>query len=154
VLGTGTFLAAREAFKLMKAQGTGGSMIFIVSPNAVHAGQHAAAYGAAEALAAHLARCIAVEGGAYGIRVTTILPDAVLQGPHIRNSERRTERAAAHGIESDRLEDDDRRRTALQVSVYPRDIAEGVAFFASSRSAKTTGCMLPIDGGIPAAFPR
>lgn len=42
----------------------------------------------------------------------------------------------------------------LQVNVFPKDIAEGVAFLASSKAAKTTGCMLTIDGGVPAAFTR
>jgi rhamnulose-1-phosphate aldolase/alcohol dehydrogenase len=154
VLGTGYFLVAREAYKLMTVQGTGGSMIFIGSKNSVYAGKNAAAYSAAKALEAHLARCIAAEGGAHGIRVNTILPDAILQGSQIWNSAWRNERAAAYGIEPDQLEEYYRKRTTLLVNIYPRDIAEGVAFFASSRSAKTTGCMLTIDGGVPAAFTR
>ena len=154
VLGTGYFLVAREAYKLMVTQGLGGSMIFIGSKNSVYAGKNAAAYSAAKALEAHLARCIAAEGGQYGIRVNTILPDAVLQGSQIWNSAWRSERAKAYGIEPDQLEEYYRKRTTLQVNVYPKDIAEGVAFFASSKSEKTTGCMLTIDGGVPAAFAR
>ncbi len=154
VLGTGYFLAAREAFKLMKAQGIGGSMVFIGSKNSVYAGKNASAYSAAKALEAHLARCIAAEGGAHGIRVNTVLPDAVLQGSAIWNSSWRNERAAAYGIEPEELEDYYRKRTTLLVNVYPDDIAEGIAFFASSRAEKTTGCMLTVDGGVPAAFTR
>ena len=154
VLGTGYFLAAREAFRMMKEQGIGGSMVFIASKNAVYAGKNAAAYSAAKALEAHLARCIAAEGGPYGIRVNTILPDAVLQGSQIWNSRWREERAAAYGIKPEELEEYYRKRTTLLVNVLPEDIAEGVAFFASSRAAKTTGCMLTIDGGVPAAFVR
>jgi len=154
VLGTGYFLAAREAFILMKEQGIGGSMVFIASKNAVYAGKNASAYSAAKALEAHLARCIATEGGPYGIRVNTILPDAVLQGSQIWNSRWREERAAAYGIKPEELEEYYRKRTTLLVNVFPEDIAEGVAFFASSRAAKTTGCMLTIDGGVPAAFAR
>lgn len=154
VLGTGYFLVAREAFKLMKAQGIGGNMVFIGSKNSVYAGKNATAYSSAKALEAHLARCIAAEGGEFGIRVNTILPDAILQGSAIWNSSWRNERAAAYGIEPDQLEEYYRKRTTLLVNIYPKDIAEGVAFFASSRSAKTTGCMLTIDGGVPAAFTR
>jgi NAD(P)-dependent dehydrogenase (short-subunit alcohol dehydrogenase family) len=55
---------------------------------------------------------------------------------------------------ADQLEEYYRKRTTLLVNIYPRDIAEGVAFFASSRADKTTGCMLTIDGGVPAAFTR
>ncbi|MFD2117336.1 bifunctional aldolase/short-chain dehydrogenase [Paenibacillus yanchengensis] len=154
VLGTGYFLVAREAFKLMKQQGVGGNMVFIGSKNSVYAGKNASAYSAAKALEAHLARCIAAEGGEFGIRVNTILPDAILQGSAIWNGNWRNERAAAYGIEPDQLEEYYRKRTTLQVNIYPSDIAEGVAFFASSRSDKTTGCMLTIDGGVPAAFTR
>lgn len=154
VLGTGYFLVAREAFKLMKEQGVGGNMVFIGSKNSVYAGKNATAYSAAKALEAHLARCIAAEGGQYGIRVNTILPDAILQGSAIWNGAWRNERAAAYGIEPDQLEEYYRKRTTLLVNIYPRDIAEGIAFFASSKSDKTTGCMLTIDGGVPAAFVR
>ncbi len=154
VLGTGYFLVAREAFRLMKAQGVGGSMVFIGSKNSVYAGKNATAYSAAKALEAHLARCIATEGGPYGIRVNIVLPDAVLQGSQIWNSRWREERAAAYGIRPDELEEYYRKRTTLLVNVYPQDVAEAVAFFASSRAAKTTGCMLTVDGGVPAVFPR
>ena len=154
VLGTGYFLVAREAFILMKEQAIGGNMVFIGSKNSVYAGKSASAYSAAKALEAHLARCIAAEGGEFGIRVNTILPDAILQGSAIWNGNWRNERAAAYGIEPDQLEEYYRKRTTLLVKIYPRDIAEGVAFFASSKSDKTTGCMLTIDGGVPAAFTR
>jgi rhamnulose-1-phosphate aldolase/alcohol dehydrogenase len=154
VLGTGYFLVAREAFRLMKAQTIGGNMVFIGSKNSIYAGKNASAYSAAKALEAHLARCIAAEGGELGIRVNTILPDAILQGSQIWNSGWRNERAAAYGIEPDQLEEYYRKRTTLLVNIYPKDIAEGVAFFASSKAAKTTGCMLTIDGGVVAAFTR
>ncbi|EXX90933.1 hypothetical protein BG53_12565, partial [Paenibacillus darwinianus] len=154
VLGTGYFLVAREAFKLMKQQGIGGSMVFIGSKNAIYAGKNATAYSAAKALEAHLARCIAAEGGEFGIRVNTVLPDAILQGSAIWNGAWRNERAAAYGIEPDQLEEYYRKRTTLLVNIYPADIAEGIAFFASSKAEKTTGCMLTIDGGVPAAFTR
>jgi len=154
VLGTGYFLVAREAFRVMKEQNTGGSMIFVGSKNSIYAGKNATAYSAAKALEVHLARCIAAEGGPLGIRVNSVLPDAVLQGSQIWNSSWRNERAAAYGIEPDQLEEYYRKRTTLLVNVYPRDIAEAIAFFASSKAAKTTGCMLTVDGGVPAAFTR
>jgi rhamnulose-1-phosphate aldolase/alcohol dehydrogenase len=154
VLGTGYFLVAREAFKLMKTQNIGGNMVFIGSKNSVYAGKNASAYSAAKALEEHLARCIAAEGGEFGIRVNTILPDAILQGSAIWNGSWRNERAAAYGIEPDQLEEYYRKRTTLLVNIYPWDIAEGIAFFASSKADKTTGCMLTIDGGVPAAFTR
>lgn len=154
VLGTGYFLVAREAFKQLKVQSNGGSMVFVGSKNSVYAGKNAAAYSAAKALEVHLARCIAAEGGEYGIRVNSVLPDAVLQGSAIWDSGWRNERAAAYGIAPDELDDHYRKRTTLQVNIYPEDIAAAIAYLASSKAAKTTGCMLTVDGGVPAAFTR
>ncbi len=154
VLGTGYFLVAREAFKQMKEQALGGSMVFIGSKNSVYAGKNAAAYSAVKAMETHLARCIAAEGGEFGIRVNSVLPDAVLQGSAIWGSRWREERAAAYGIEPDQLEDHYRKRTTLLVNIYPKDIAEAISYFASSKAEKTTGCMITVDGGVPAAFTR
>ncbi|GGJ04939.1 putative oxidoreductase YuxG [Alicyclobacillus cellulosilyticus] len=154
VLGTGYFLVSREAFRIFQKQGIGGNIIFVTSKNAVYAGKDAAAYSAAKAMEAHLARCLAVEGGPLGIRVNSVLPDAVLQGSNIWNSSWREERARAYGIRVDELEAYYRDRTLLKVNVFPDDVAEAVLFLASARSAKTTGCMITVDGGVPAAFTR
>lgn len=154
VLGTGYFLVAREAFKIMKKQAIGGNMVFVGSKNSVYAGKNASAYSTAKAAEVHLARCIAAEGGEFGIRVNSVLPDAILQGSQIWNSSWRNERAAAYGIEPDQLEEYYRKRTTLLVNIYPQDIADAITFFASSKSEKTTGCMLTVDGGVPAAFTR
>ncbi len=154
VLNTGYFLVARDAYKIMKKQGIGGSFVFITSKNAVYAGKNAAAYSAAKAAEAHLARCIAAEGGEVGIRVNSVMPDAVLQGSAIWNSGWRNARAAAYGIKPEQLEEYYRKRTILLVNVYPDDIAEAVSFLSSSKASKTTGCMITVDGGVPAAFTR
>ena len=45
-------------------------------------------------------------------------------------------------------------RTKLGVSVLPEDVAEAIAFFAGPRSAKSTGNILNVDGGVTAAYPR
>lgn len=154
VLATGYFLVGREAYRLMKKQGLGGAMVFVGSKNSIYAGKNAAAYSAAKAAEVHLARCIASEGGEHGIRVNSVLPDAVLQGSAIWTSSWRNERASAYGIEPDELEEYYRRRTTLQVNVYPDDIAEAVVFLASSKASKTTGTMITVDGGVAAAFTR
>lgn len=154
VLATGYFLVAREGFALMKQQNLGGNLVFVGSKNSIYAGKNASAYSTAKAAAVHLARCLAAEGGAHGIRVNAVLPDAVLQGSEIWNSRWREERAAAYGIAPDQLEEHYRKRTTLNVNVFPEDIAEAITFLASSKSAKTTGCMITVDGGVPAAFTR
>jgi rhamnulose-1-phosphate aldolase/alcohol dehydrogenase len=155
VLGTGYFLAAREAFRVMKRQGTGGSIVFVASKNALVAGRNAAAYSSAKAAELHLARCLAEEGGPDGIRVNTVNPDAVLSGSRIWDSSWREERAASYGIAPDQLEEHYRARTTLGVNIEPEDIATAVLHFASdTRSAKTTGNLLNVDGGVAAAYPR
>jgi rhamnulose-1-phosphate aldolase/alcohol dehydrogenase len=155
ILGTGYFLVAREAFRVAREQGTGGSIVFIASKNAVVAGKNAAAYSSAKALELHLARCLAEEGGPLGLRVNTVNPDAVLQGSRIWGSSWREERAAAYGIDPDELDEHYRRRTTLGVNILPEDIAEAVLHFASPRrSGKSTGNILNVDGGVPAAYSR
>lgn len=154
VLGKGYFLVAREAFRVLKQQGRGGSIIFICSKNSVYAGKNASAYSAAKAAELHLARCLAEEGGASGIRVNSVLPDAVLQGSGIWSSRWREERAKNYGIRPEELEAYYAARTTLKVNVYPEDIAEAVLFFASDRALKTTGAMLTVDGGVAAAYAR
>jgi NAD(P)-dependent dehydrogenase (short-subunit alcohol dehydrogenase family) len=155
VLGAGYFLAARDAFRVMKRQGIGGSIVFIASKNALVAGRNAAAYSSAKAAELHLARCLAEEGGPDGIRVNTVNPDAVLSGSRIWDSSWREERAAAYGIAPEELEEHYRARTTLGVNIEPEDIAAAVLHFASgARSGKSTGNILNVDGGVAAAYPR
>ncbi|WP_040984976.1 bifunctional rhamnulose-1-phosphate aldolase/short-chain dehydrogenase [Oceanobacillus jeddahense] len=154
VLVTGYFLVAREAFKLMKNQKIGGSMVFVGSKNSIYAGKNASAYSTAKAAEVHLARTIAADGGQYGIRVNTVLPDAVIRGSKIWDSDWKEERASSYGIAKDELEEHYKKRTILNVNILPSDIAESITFLASSKAAKTTGCMVTVDGGVAAAFTR
>jgi NAD(P)-dependent dehydrogenase (short-subunit alcohol dehydrogenase family) len=155
ILGTGYFLVARESFRTIKQQGVGGALVFIASKNALVAGKNAAAYSSAKAAELHLARCLAEEGGEDGIRVNTVNPDAVLQGSKIWGSSWREERAAAYNLEPDELDEHYRQRNTLKVSILPDDIAEAVLHFASERrSGKSTGNILNVDGGVPAAYAR
>ena len=155
ILGTGYFLVAREAFKVLKQQDSGGAVVFIASKNALVAGKNAAAYSSAKAAELHLARCLAEEGGGDGIRVNTVNPDAVLQGSKIWGSSWREERAAAYNLDPEELDEHYRQRNTLKVSIYPGDIAEAVLHFSSERrSGKSTGNILNVDGGVPAAYSR
>jgi rhamnulose-1-phosphate aldolase/alcohol dehydrogenase len=154
VLGTGYFLVAREAFRILRGQQRGGSIVFVASKNGLVGGRNASAYSSAKALEIHLARCLAEEGGAAGIRINTVNPDAVLQGSGIWSSAWREERARTYGIAPDQLEEHYRARTTLKVNVYPEDIAEAVLYFASPRSAKSTGNIINVDGGVVAAYTR
>ncbi len=154
VLARGYFLPAREAFRVLARQGRGGSIVFVGSKNALVAGANASAYSSAKAASLHLARCLAEEGGRYGIRVNTVNPDAVIEGSSIWSSEWKADRATTYGIREEELPAFYRSRTTLNVNVYPEDVAEAIVFFATGRSAKSTGNVLNVDGGIPAAYSR
>src|SRR5208337_4701622 len=154
VLGTGYFLVGREAARILKEQGIGGSIVFVASKNALVASSGAAAYSTAKAAELHLARCMALELAADGIRVNAVNPDAVLQGSRIWSGSWRAERARAYGIEPSELEKFYRERSLLKQNVTPEDVAEAVHFFASDRSAKSTGNILNVDAGNAAAFTR
>ncbi|HEY6124656.1 MAG TPA: bifunctional rhamnulose-1-phosphate aldolase/short-chain dehydrogenase [Steroidobacteraceae bacterium] len=154
ILATGYFLIARQAFQLFKSQGIGGSIVFIGSKNALAASPGAAAYCTAKAAELHLARCLALEGAPLGIRVNVVNPDAVLRGSRIWQGEWATQRAAQNKTSVDNLETVYRERSLLKRSVYPEDVAEAVAFFASERSAKSTGNIVNVDAGNAGAFTR
>ncbi len=154
VLARGYFLAARETFRVLIEQGRGGSLVFVGSKNALVAGANAAAYSSAKAASLHLARCLAEEGGAHGIRVNTVNPDAVIQGSSIWSSDWKAERASTYGVTEDGLQTFYRGRTKLGVNVYAEDVAEAIAFFTGPRSAKSTGNVINVDGGVTAAYPR
>ena len=109
VLATGYFLVAREAFRLMKRQRIGGSIVFVASKNGLAASAGASAYCAAKASEIHLARCLALEGAAHGIRVNTVNPDAVLRGS--KNLGRRVA-PAARGVQQGRRKTSSRKSTA------------------------------------------
>ncbi len=154
ILATGYFLVAREGYRIMKRQAVGGSMIFIASKNAIAASPGASAYCTAKAAEVHLARCMALEGAPMGIRVNVVNPDAVLRGSKIWQGEWRQQRAASNKISEDDLEEHYRKRSLLQRSVFPEDIAEATYFFASDLSNKSTGNFLNVDAGNAVSFSR
>jgi rhamnulose-1-phosphate aldolase/alcohol dehydrogenase len=151
---TGHFLVAREAMRLLTAQGLGGALVFVATKNVMSPGKDFAAYSAAKAAEAQLAKVLALEGAPHGIRSNIVNPDAVFQDSKLWSEDVRRERAAAQGIAVDKLEEFYRKRNLLGVSILPEDVAEAVLFLASDRSAKTTGCSLTVDGGVRDAFPR
>jgi rhamnulose-1-phosphate aldolase/alcohol dehydrogenase len=152
VLTEGYFLAAREAFTLMK--GLGGAIVFVGSKNALAASPEASAYCTAKAAELHLARCLALEGAPHGIRVNVVNPDAVLRGSTIWSGQWRKDRAAAYATDDDGLEEHYRMRSLLKRSVYPEDVAEAVVFLAGEGASKSTGNILNVDAGHAAAFTR
>jgi rhamnulose-1-phosphate aldolase/alcohol dehydrogenase len=151
---TGHFLVTRAALRILKAQGLGGSLVFVATKNVMSPGKDFAAYSASKAAEAQLAKVAALEGGPHGIRVNLVNPDAVFRDSGLWSADVRQERARAQGIPVDEIEDFYRKRNLLGVSVLPEDVAEAALFLASDRAGKTTGCTLTVDGGVRDAFPR
>ena len=154
ILGTGYFLVGREGFRILKQQNNAGSMIYIASKNGMVASPGTSAYGAMKAAEIHLARVLAAEGAPFGIRVNTVNPDAVLRGSKIMSEGFRQSRAESLKIRPDELEEHYRKRSLLQRSVFPEDIAEAVYWFASDASNKSTGNIINVDAGHLASFTR
>jgi rhamnulose-1-phosphate aldolase/alcohol dehydrogenase len=154
ILSTGYFLVSREAFKVMRTQNIGGSIVFVGSKNGLAASPNASAYCTAKASEIHLARCLALEGAETGIRVNVVNPDAVLRGSKIWEGEWLEQRADTYGTDKEGLEEMYRQRSLLKRSVLPEDIAEACYFFAADASAKSTGNIINVDAGNIQAFTR
>ncbi|MEO0920894.1 MAG: SDR family oxidoreductase, partial [Pseudomonadota bacterium] len=154
ILSTGYFLVSREAFKLLRVQDMGGSIVFVASKNGLAASPNASAYCTAKASEIHLARCLALEGAEAGIRVNVVNPDAVLRGSKIWEGEWLDQRASTYGTDKEGLEEMYRNRSMLKRSVLPEDIAEACYFFAADTSSKSTGNILNVDAGNVQAFTR
>jgi rhamnose utilization protein RhaD (predicted bifunctional aldolase and dehydrogenase)/NAD(P)-dependent dehydrogenase (short-subunit alcohol dehydrogenase family) len=151
---TGHFLVARAALRLFAAQGRGGNLVFVVTKNALAPGKDFGAYSAAKAAELQLARVLAIEGGPLGVRVNMLNPDAIFEGSRLWSDDLKRARAASYGIPVEQLPTYYRQRNLLGVPVYAEDVAEAALFLASDRSAKTTGCIVTVDGGVREAFPR
>jgi rhamnulose-1-phosphate aldolase/alcohol dehydrogenase len=154
VLARGAFLVSRAAARMMIASGAGGDIVYIVSKNAVAAGPKNIAYGSAKADQAQQVRLLAVELGEHGIRVNGVNPDGVVEGSGIFSGEWRDERAAAYGVEPDQLARFYADRTLLRRQVLPSHVAHAVVALTAGGLSRTTGMLVPVDGGVASAFLR
>jgi NAD(P)-dependent dehydrogenase (short-subunit alcohol dehydrogenase family) len=153
---TGYLLFMQEGIRLMKAQGRGGNIVVISSKNVLAPGKEFAAYSASKAAAHQLGRLAAIELAPDGIRVNMLTPDAVFgdeQTPSGLWTEVGPKRAQTHDLTTEDLPEYYRNRNLLKTRVTGRHVGNAVVFLASN-STPTTGATLPIDGGLPEAFPR
>ena len=153
---TATMLVLKEAARVLKAQRTGGSIVVQASKNVFAPGAGFGAYSASKAAALQLMRIAALEFAEFGVRVNAINADAVFGDDEVPSQlweQVGPERMQARGLDAAGLRDYYRQRSLLKVPVRPRAVGEAVVFFASQRTP-TTGAVLPVDGGIPEAFPR
>ena len=154
VLARGAFLVSRAAARMMTSAGIGGDIVYVVSKNAVVAGPENVAYGAAKADQAHQVRLLAAELGEVGIRVNGVNPDGVVEGSGIFDGAWREARAAAYGVAPEDLGDFYASRTLLGQGVLPEHVADAVVALVGGALSRTTGLLVPVDGGVAAAFLR
>lgn len=151
---TSALLLTQEAMRVFKDQGMGGSLVYVASKNAFSPGAGFGAYSVSKAGMLQLMRIAALEGGALGVRANAINPDAVFDHSRLWDGGIREERAAAHGISPDELEAFYAKRNMLGRQVTTADVAAAAMYLMTDDSACTTGAVIPVDGGVAAAFPR
>jgi rhamnulose-1-phosphate aldolase/alcohol dehydrogenase len=152
----GYFLVLREAVALLKRQGTGGNVIVNSSKNVFGPGADFGTYSASKAGAHQLGKVAALELAAAGVRVNMINADAVFgdaKRPSGLWQEVGPARARSRGLETGALQGYYRERNLLKATVTGEHVGNAVVFFASNLTP-TTGATLPVDGGVPEAFPR
>ena len=154
ILVKGQFLVSKIGVEVMQKQGFGGDIVNIVSKNAVVAGPNNAGYGSAKAAQAHLTRLMAAELGADKIRVNTVNPDAVIADSNIWAGGWAEGRAKAYGITVEELPAYYAKRTLLNETILPNDIANACFAFVGGLLNKSTGNILNVDGGVATAFVR
>ncbi|MDT4911188.1 MAG: hypothetical protein QOC66_316 [Pseudonocardiales bacterium] len=154
VMARGSFLVAREAARVMQAQGMGGDIVYIASKNSVFAGPNNVAYGAAKADQAHQVRLLAAELGELGIRVNGVNPDGVVRGSGIFAGGWGAQRAAVYGVAEEDLGAFYAQRTLLKREVLPEHVADAVFALTGGDLSQTTGLHIPVDAGVAAAFLR
>jgi rhamnulose-1-phosphate aldolase/alcohol dehydrogenase len=152
----GYFLVLREAAALLRRQGTGGSVVVNSSKNVFGPGADFGAYSASKAGAHQLGKVAALELAAAGVRVNMINADAVFgdaRRPSGLWQEVGPARARSRGLDPGALQDYYRARNLLKARVTGAHVGNAVVFFAANLTP-TTGATLPVDGGVPDAFPR
>jgi rhamnulose-1-phosphate aldolase/alcohol dehydrogenase len=154
VLVKGQFFVTQKGVEIMRKQQMGGDVINIVSKNALVSGPNNSAYGAAKAAQLHMSRLNAAELGKDDIRVNVVNPDAVISGSNIWSNGWAEGRAKAYGITVEELPAFYAKRTLLNETILPEDIANACFVFVGGLLNKSTGNVLNVDGGVAAAFVR
>lgn len=152
----GTLNVLTQAARIFEHQQTGGSVVIQASKNVFDPGAGFGAYSASKAGVHQLGRIAALELAELGVRVNMINADAVFGDEDMPSGlweQVGPDRMKARNLDPQGLRDFYRQRSLLKVSVLPAHVGEAVVFFAAGRTP-TTGATLPVDGGIPGAFPR
>lgn len=137
---------AQNAVRIMKAQKTGGVLLFNVSKQAVNPGAKFGAYGLPKAATLFLSRQYALEHGADQIRVNAVNADRIRSG--LLNEDMISNRSAARGL----TVKDYMAGNLLGLEVTAEDVAR--AFVHHALAERTTADVTTVDGGNIAAALR
>jgi NAD(P)-dependent dehydrogenase (short-subunit alcohol dehydrogenase family) len=160
----GSYNAVDEAKWIFDAQNLPQcSVVLTTSVNAVVSKKGSIAYDASKAAANHVMRELAIEL-APKVRVNAIAPATVVEGSTMFPRDRVIASLTKYGITPDenastealrsRLAQFYAERTLTRAPITPNDQAEAAYFLLSSASAKTTGQVINVDGGLHEAFQR
>jgi len=153
---TGTFHVIKGSIPIFKRQGTGGNIVVISSKNVFDPGAAFGAYSSSKAGAHQIGKIAALELAELGVRVNMITPDAIFGDEEVSSKLWDLvgpERMKSRGLDPEGLKEYYRQRNLLKARVLAEHVGNVVVFFASGQTP-TTGATFPVDGGIPAAFPR
>ena len=159
----GSYIVADEAKKNWLEQGLPGSLVLTTSANAVVAKKGSIAYDTSKAAANHLVGELAVELAPL-VRVNGVAPATVVQGSAMFPRDRVIASLAKYNLPYTDSESSDAlterlarfyaERTLTKNPITPADQAEGFFLLVSNRLSKTTGHIIPVDGGLSDAFLR
>ena len=130
---------AQAAVRIMRAQGTGGCLLFNTSKQAVNPGKDFGPYGLPKAATLFLSRQYALDHGADGIRSNAVNADRIRSG--LLTDEMIASRSTARGLS----ETDYMGGNLLKREVTADDVAN--AFVALATATSTTGAVITVDGG-------
>ncbi|HEX4947845.1 MAG TPA: bifunctional rhamnulose-1-phosphate aldolase/short-chain dehydrogenase [Blastocatellia bacterium] len=160
---TGAYIVADEANQVFKRQGLPGNIVLTTSANAVVAKKGSLAYDTSKAAANHLVRELAIELSPL-VRVNAVAPATVVKGSTMFPRDRVIASLAKYAIAFSEDEDTEilrgklanfyAKRTLTQTAIEPEDQAEAIFLLVSQRLAKTTGHVIPVDGGLQDGFLR
>lgn len=160
---TGAYIVADEANRIFKQQGIPGNVVLTTSANAVVAKKGSLAYDVSKAAANHLVRELAIEMAPL-VRVNAVAPATVVKGSTMFPRERVIASLTKYAIEfeeedtteslRDRLAAFYAQRSLTGTPIEPGDQAEAIYLLITKRLAKTTGHIIPVDGGLQDGFMR
>ncbi len=160
---TGNFLLARETGWIFKDQKLTGAIVLTSSANAVVPKAGSEAYDISKTALNHLIHELAVGLGPL-VRVNGVAPATVVAGSTMFPRDRVMQSLQKYKIDFSETESTEElrgkladfyaQRTITRRPILPEDCARAIVWLASDDSAKTTGHIIPVDGGLPEAFLR